>query len=647
MTALEEFARRGRAAQAAVDHVIAEHTKGEPVSTQPTDVVQAERRTQAAAAAAVTAAGDEYFNVPLTAIVPSPSNPRKHFDAATLEELAASIRTHGVLEPLLVRTNRTVGKGLLPRYELVAGERRWRAAKIAGIDQVPVRVKVLSDKETLEIQVVENLQRDGLTALEESTGYQQLHELHGYSVEDIAGKIGKSKAYVYARLKLDGLTPAAEKLLALGEISPGHAILLARLKPADQARVVDQYVFEGEDVLEDPDVVDDPIQRRRTRVGRNAAGKEHDPRKPISVRELEARIAEHVRFDAKAVDPMVHPHTAEVLAAAAGEGLKVVPITHDHYVPPEAKDGSRTYGPQSWKRADGMRGSKACDLAVVGFIAVGEGYGQAFKVCINKEKCARHWGAEMKARAKRAAKGGGRSTGSAQKREDARDAQDRKWKDEQAREERAQQRWEAARPAIFKDVAAAVAKAPLRANLVDIVVGELVEEYGRAKILKEAVGYLSSGSTAESLVRYFAFLALFKESHRSYGAAERYSKVLGALGVDVKAHLAAAISPPPPTPSLVRRRRRRRRRSAGDARGAATRPVARHQLAPHGRAPRALRGPVRAVRREGQRGGVLERSAPPARVRPREAHGVVRPGARAEEPLPRRAAQPRLLPAAL
>jgi ParB/RepB/Spo0J family partition protein len=528
VTVLEEFARRGRDAQAAADHVIAEHTKGDSVSTQPTDVAQAERRTQAAAAAAVTAAGDEYFNVPLSAIVPSPTNPRKHFDQTSLEELAGSIRTHGILEPLLVRTNRTVGKGLLPRYELVAGERRLRAAKIAGVDQVPVRVKVLTDKEALEIQVVENLQRDGLSALEESTGYQQLHDLHGYTVEQIADKIGKSKAYVYARLKLDGLTPASEKLLAAGEISPGHAILLARLKPADQARVAEQYLFEDEDVLKDPD----------SKVSRRA----DDPRKPISVRELEARIAEHVRFDAKAVDPMVHPRTAEVLIAAEAEGMKVVPITHDHYVPPEAKDGNRTYGPQSWKRADGLRGSKACDFAVAGFIAVGEGYGQAFKVCINKEKCARHWGAEMKARAKRAAKGG-RSTGSAQKRENTREAQDLRWQQQQEREQRAQKRWEAARSAIFKDVAAAVAKAPARAggNLAEVIIRELVDEYGRAAVIKEADSYLPRGATAEDLVRYAAFLALFKESFRSYGAAERYTKLLAPLGVDVKKHLAAAV----------------------------------------------------------------------------------------------------------
>lgn len=145
----------------------------------------------------------------LEAIVASKTNPRKHFDAAALKELAESIAKHGVLQAILVRPNGADGK-----FELVAGERRWRAAKLAQLDRIPVTVRELSDTEALELQVVENLQRTDLHPLEEAEGYESLMKCQHadgrtYTADEIAAKVGKSRSYVYSRLKYTALCKEA------------------------------------------------------------------------------------------------------------------------------------------------------------------------------------------------------------------------------------------------------------------------------------------------------------------------------------------------------------------------------------------------------------------------------------------------------
>jgi len=135
----------------------------------------------------------EYRSVPVTALIESASNPRKRFDDKSLEELAASFKTQGVLAPLLVRE-------LEPsKYEVVAGARRLRAARIAELDSIPVRVVKLTDAEAIEAQVVENLQREDIHPLEEALGFKSLLELGepAYTIVNIAARAGKSEAYVY------------------------------------------------------------------------------------------------------------------------------------------------------------------------------------------------------------------------------------------------------------------------------------------------------------------------------------------------------------------------------------------------------------------------------------------------------------------
>ncbi len=166
-------------------------------------------------------------------IRPSATNPRKHFDPAALHELADSVRVHGVLQPVLVRPINAVGEVVL--YELVAGERRWRAAKEAGLASIPATVRDLTDKEVLEIQVVENLQRADLHPIEEAEGYRQLHKTHGYSIEQLAAKVGKSRAYVYGRLKLCELPEIAKKRWWDGMLNASTALLVARIPSRELA----------------------------------------------------------------------------------------------------------------------------------------------------------------------------------------------------------------------------------------------------------------------------------------------------------------------------------------------------------------------------------------------------------------------------
>jgi len=202
-----------------------------------------------------TAVLEGLHNLPLAQIQPSPENPRKNFEPKPLAELAESIKIHGVRQPVLVRP---IGKSSktgdwVERYQLVVGERRWRASKLAGKTEIPAIVdSKLTDSEALEIMVIENLQREDVHALDEALGYEllmkkaaesdrELGSLPGaprHSAESIAAKVGKSVGYVYARLKLLALTPAARDAFQRNHITAGHAVLVARLQPLDQIKAL-------------------------------------------------------------------------------------------------------------------------------------------------------------------------------------------------------------------------------------------------------------------------------------------------------------------------------------------------------------------------------------------------------------------------
>jgi ParB family chromosome partitioning protein len=167
----------------------------------------------------------EYRNVPLSVLNESKTNPRRTFEPTALKELAESIRSQGVLSPLLVRPLPENG------FEIIAGARRYRAAQMAEQSTVPVRIVNLSDAASLEAQLVENLIRSEIHPMEEAQGFRALLDLDEpkYSIEQIAAKVGKSPVFVASRLKLADLVPAAVDAFYADEIGVGHALLLAKL----------------------------------------------------------------------------------------------------------------------------------------------------------------------------------------------------------------------------------------------------------------------------------------------------------------------------------------------------------------------------------------------------------------------------------
>ena len=173
-------------------------------------------------------------SVSVDALNTSPLNPRRHFDDGALDELAESVRAHGILQPILVRT--TAVDGL---YEIVAGERRWRAARLAGLLEVPVIVRALTDREAVELAVLENVQRESLKPLEEADGFAALRR-HGWTQEQIAGRVGKSRTYVSNRLAIADAGDAVRGALEDGRISASVALVLARAPEAQRAEALAQ-----------------------------------------------------------------------------------------------------------------------------------------------------------------------------------------------------------------------------------------------------------------------------------------------------------------------------------------------------------------------------------------------------------------------
>jgi ParB family chromosome partitioning protein len=156
-------------------------------------------------------------NISVSQIAPNPDQPRKSFDASQLDDLANSIRAQGVLQPILLKKT---GQG---GYEIVAGERRWRAAKLAGLTEIPALVKELSDQNAAEIALIENVQRENLNAIEEGAAYQSLIDQAGYQISDISRLIGKSESYIRNIMRLSALPESVKNMVVSGELSASHA----------------------------------------------------------------------------------------------------------------------------------------------------------------------------------------------------------------------------------------------------------------------------------------------------------------------------------------------------------------------------------------------------------------------------------------
>ena len=201
--------------------------------------------------------------LPLNDIIPNREQPRKTFDEAALEELAQSIRQHGVLQPLLVRPLPSGG------YQLVAGERRWRASRIAKLEEGPVIIKELSDTEAMELAIIENLQREDLNPIEEAEGLQVLIDKCGFTQEEIANSVGKSRPAIANSLRLLKLPEDVREMTKNGEISAGHArALLAFESTALMQEVAEKIVSQKLTVRDVEKMAKSPrtaVQRTRKR----------------------------------------------------------------------------------------------------------------------------------------------------------------------------------------------------------------------------------------------------------------------------------------------------------------------------------------------------------------------------------------------
>ena len=214
----------------------------------------------------------------LTEIYPNKEQPRTDFDDEALSTLAESIKQHGVLQPLLVRPMVSGG------YQIVAGERRWRAARMAGLEEVPVFIRKLSDQQTMELALVENLQRENLNPVEEALGYKELMETYGYTQEQVARIVGKSRPAVANSLRILGLDSITLKMVRDGEISIGHAKILAGVedsaKRAELAQKVKRDLLTVRNLEE---LVKVELSPKKPKIA---------PKKDVYLKEIELSLAE-------------------------------------------------------------------------------------------------------------------------------------------------------------------------------------------------------------------------------------------------------------------------------------------------------------------------------------------------------------------
>jgi ParB/RepB/Spo0J family partition protein len=357
-------------------------------------------------------------DIPVSKIVPSQTNPRKHFAADALADLAASVKAHGILQPILVRPLRggdwlvdqvtshgrkktrfyqVLDRGLtrggrytgpepeqfatreeaeahLPEFEIVSGERRWRASKEAGLSEIPAVVRDFTDKEALEVAVVENLQRADLQPMEEAEGYELLMAKHGYAADDIAAKVGKSKAYVYARMKLTALCPEARTALVEGRLTPSLALLVARIPAPDlQVQALERCIdCEGEPAAYRTAAAEiqrcfmlrlreAPFNTKDAKLVPEAGACAACPHRTGNQKELFADIeSADVCTNPTCFEAKRKAHAAEVIAKAKAKGKTVIEGAYDECGRPQdrslvdADDWAAGVG-KSWRKSLGKQ----------------------------------------------------------------------------------------------------------------------------------------------------------------------------------------------------------------------------------------------------------------------------------------------------
>lgn len=322
---------------------------------------------------------------------PSRTNPRRHFEPAQMKDLTESIREKGVLVPLLVRPAPALGGADL---EIVAGERRYRAAKSAGLVEVPVIIRPLDDKQAAEVQVIENLQRADVHPLEEAAGYRHLIDRHGYTEVALAAKVGKDEAYVRRRLQLERLSEPAKKAFLEGEITVGHALLIARLHGRDQGEALDRARGSRWNSPETTDGlrrwIREHIALDLTRAPFDVANGRLVPKAgPCAACPKRAgtqpALFEDIAKGDTCTDPAcfqakVSAHLVQLRGGLKANKVAVVDIASDYEYDPKIPN------PNHWRVAQ----PDSCKHVVRGIVVRGGDRGRSFDVCVN-ERCRKHF----------------------------------------------------------------------------------------------------------------------------------------------------------------------------------------------------------------------------------------------------------------
>lgn len=248
-----------------------------------------QRPMAAVAAATAPQPGERVLQLKLAQIVPSPLQPRTEFHPSQLEELVSSIRERGIIQPLIVRT-------VNGRYELIAGERRWRAAREVGLAEAPAIVREASDREVLELALVENLQREDLNAIEEAHAYARLSREFSMTQEEIAKRVGKNRATVANSMRLLDLDEEVQGYLSKARISVGHAKVLLAVKDAEaQKHLAGQILRQGLPVRASEKLV---AQFLAKSTGTNGTGRKKKPSEAAvhlpSIQRMENLLQQHL-----------------------------------------------------------------------------------------------------------------------------------------------------------------------------------------------------------------------------------------------------------------------------------------------------------------------------------------------------------------
>jgi ParB family transcriptional regulator, chromosome partitioning protein len=231
---------------------------------------------------------EESADLAIDLIDPSPVQPRSRFDERSLKELAASIRENGIVQPVLVRPNGT-------RYELIAGERRWRAAQLAGLQRIPAIVREIPDNKLLELALIENIQREDLNAIEEARAYKNLIDKVGLTQESLAQRVGRDRSYITNHIRLLRLPDDLQMLVQEGKLSGGHARTLLGVDDVGvQRRVARRIMDQGLSVRETERIIKQSVERADNPLVSKKASKVPDPNVKAAESKLRRKLGTRV-----------------------------------------------------------------------------------------------------------------------------------------------------------------------------------------------------------------------------------------------------------------------------------------------------------------------------------------------------------------